>query len=262
MQTFLFYISKILRPILASPYFLSLLVILVALAALPAQTWKKRALKFAGIAVLIALSVFSTPAAARALAESWETPLGDTNTLAVTGKYDAIVVLGGTVDTMTSSGEQLMLTGAAERLTGAVLLYKTGIAPRILWTGGTGQLNQAVKEAPLAGRLLEMMGVPKEAILLESESRNTFENALFTKEMMEEAGIKRIVLVTSSWHMRRSAAIFRKAGIEFTPYAVDTLSTYYGVPGDYLPDAGALDDATTLLRERIGFLAYSVLGRL
>ena len=262
MQTFLFYISKILRPILASPLLLAILVAFFALIVLPAQTWKKRAIKAAGIAALLALGVFSTPAVARALAKSWETPLGNTNILAVTGKYDAIVVLGGAVDTMTSSGEQLMLNEAAERLTGAVMLYKAGIAPRILWTGGSGYANQTVKEAPLAGRLLETMGVPKEAILLESESRNTFENAVYTKKLMEEAGIKRIVLVTSSWHMRRSEAIFRKAGMEFTPYAVDTLATYYGVPGDYLPDADALDNATTLLRERIGFFAYRVLGRL
>ncbi|MFA6508767.1 MAG: YdcF family protein, partial [Treponemataceae bacterium] len=110
--------------------------------------------------------------------------------------------------------------------------------------------------------ILETMGVPRSALILESESRNTFENAQYSKKALEAAGAKRIVLVTSSWHMRRSAAIFKKAGIDFTPYAVDTLMEYFGVPGDYLPDAGALDNSTRIIREQIGYAVYRVLGRL
>ncbi len=262
MQTFLFYVSKILRPIFASPYFLSLLAVLVVLILLPAQTWKKRAVKAGGIAVLLALGALSTPVLVRALARSWETPLGSSTTLAVTGSYDAVVVLGGSIDGINSTGEQLMLNDAAERLTAAVMFYQKKIVPRIIFTGGSGHIQEAPKEAPIAGTLLEVMGIPKEAILLETESRNTFENAQLTKKLMEEAGIRRVVLVTSAWHMKRAAAIFRKAGIEFTPYAVDTVLEYYGVPGDYLPDARALDIATRLFRERIGYAAYHLLGRL
>lgn len=262
MQTFLFYLSKILRPILASPYFLCLFFAVVAFIALPTQNWKKRSIKFAGIAILIALSIFSTPIVSRNLAKSWETALGDSNTLAVTGRYDAILVLGGSIDTLTSKGEHIMLNDSAERLTAAVALYKAGIAPRVLFTGGGGYVDKTMKEAPFAGKLLETLGVPKEAILLESESRNTFENAVYSKKKMEEAEIKRVVLVTSSWHMKRAAAIFKKAGVDFTPYAVDELADYNGIPGDYLPDAEALHKSTRIVRERIGFLAYRILGRL
>jgi uncharacterized SAM-binding protein YcdF (DUF218 family) len=262
MQTFLYYLSKILRPIFASPYFVCLLVALIAFIALPVQDWKKRVVKFAGIAAILVLGILSTPAVSRSLVKSWETPLGSSVVLAAGGKYDAILVLGGCVDTMTSVGEQLMLNDAAERLTAAVSLYKGGIAPRILYSGGSGYVDQNIKEAPIAMEILRSMGVPREAIILETEARNTFENALFSQKIMEEQDLRRVVLVTSAWHMPRSQAIFRKAGMEFTPYAVDTLAEYYGIPGDYLPDARALDVSTRILRERIGFAAYQVLGRL
>jgi uncharacterized SAM-binding protein YcdF (DUF218 family) len=247
---------------LASPYFLSLLAVLICFIALPTQTWKKRAVKFVGIGVILALSVFSTPAVTRMLAKSWETPLGDSKALAASGPYDAILILGGGIDVRNSAGEQLMLNDAAERFTAAATLYKAGIAPRILFSGGSGNLDKTIKEAPYAARLLEAIGVPKDAIILESESRNTFENAIYSKKAMENAEIKRVVLITSCWHMPRAAAIFKKANIEFAPYAVDTLAEYGDIPGDYLPDAGALDRSTRLIRERIGFIAYRALGRL
>lgn len=262
MQNVLFYTSKILRPIFASPYFFALLVALLSLFALPAADWKRRAVKAAGILVLLALAVCSTPAFARAFVKSWETAAGDSRVLASTGDYDAIVVLGGSVDTMTSAGEHIMLNDTAERLTESADLYRAGIAKRVIVSGGSGYLDQSVKEAPLMAALLVSLGVPGEAIIEEAESRNTYENALLTKAKMEEAGLRRIVLVTSAWHMKRAAAIFRRADIEFTPYAVDTLSAHYGIPGDYLPDAAALDAATRIFRERVGYFAYKLLGRL
>lgn len=262
MQTFLFYTSKVLRPVFASPYFLFLLFIFIAFVLLPVQNWKKRAVKLTGIALVFGLAAFSAPAVSRSLAYAWETLPGDSNVIGVTGPYDAVVVLGGTVDTATSRGEHIMLGDSAERLTGAVRLFKSGIAPRILVSGGSGYLNQKVKEAPLMAELLETMGVPREALILESESRNTYENALYVKNALAEAGLKRIVLVTSSWHMRRAAAIFKKAGIDFTPYAVDTLMEYYGIPGDYLPEPNALANSTRIIHEQIGYVAYKLLGRL
>ncbi|MFA6507703.1 MAG: ElyC/SanA/YdcF family protein, partial [Treponemataceae bacterium] len=158
MQTVLFYTSKLLRPIFASPYFLFLFFILAAFILLPVQNWKKRAVKWTGITLVLALATLSTPAVSRALTYSWETQLGDSNALAVTGTYDAIVILGGTVDTKTTRGEQIMLGDSAERLTGAVRLFKAGIAPRILVSVGSGYVDQTVKEAPIMANILQTMG--------------------------------------------------------------------------------------------------------
>ena len=267
MQTFLFVVSKVLRPILASPFFIGLAVAAAALiVARPPEGAKargRRIVRAAGLAALGMMAFFSLPVVARALTRAWEVPLGDSRALAAAGPFDAIVVLGGCVDVRNSSGEHLELNAAAERTTGAALLYHAGIAPRVLATSGSGVLSYPEdKEAPLLAAMLERLGVPAVAIMQEDESRNTFENAVFSRKPLEEVGAARIVLVTSAWHMRRSAAIFKKAGYDFLPYAVDTRAEHFGFPADYLPDASALDASTRIVREAIGVAAYRLLGRL
>jgi uncharacterized SAM-binding protein YcdF (DUF218 family) len=130
-----------------------------------------------------------------------------------------------------------------------------------------------------------MMGVPPEAVIIEDQSRNTYENAIYTRRIAaerlpsvlagsavrgqgrnrnssEDSGQEPVLLVTSAWHMRRSAALFRKAGFRFEPYAVDSMIEALQLPKDLFPDAWALERSTRILREMIGFAAYWVLGRL
>jgi uncharacterized SAM-binding protein YcdF (DUF218 family) len=152
---------------------------------------------------------------------------------------------------------------AAERLVAAARLYREGIAGKVLFSGGSGDIgDQGKKEAPFALAMLKLLGVPDGALLLESESRNTHENATLSKPLLEAAGAKRIVLVTSALHMRRSAAIFRKAGYDFSAYAVDTLAEPFSLPRSFVPDAGSLDSSTRALTEMVGTVAYRLLGRL
>lgn len=263
MQTFLFNLSKIVRPILVSPFFLTLAIVFIALLVQKAESRVPRLLKRVGLSVIALLSVFSMPIIARGLCGAWETPRGKLEALKEAGPFDAIIVLGGCADPGASNAEHIELNDAAERLAAAVRLYKAGIAPRILVSGGSGfmaPLNEP--EAPIMATLLETCGVPTSVIITESASRNTFENATLSKAKLEEVSAKRTVLITSAWHMRRSAAIFKKAGFDFQPYAVDTRRELYGIPGDFLPDAKALSLTTVVVREIVGVIAYRALGRL
>lgn len=263
MQSFLFYLSKILRPILASPIFLCLAVAAAALLALPAATRAKRTLRAAGLAACAALFLASLPVTAFALAKVWETPLGSIGAIRGTGPYDAVVVLGGSVNPEASTEEQTDLNDTAERLFAAAALYRAGISPAVLPTGGSGAVfSGESREAPLMARILQGLGVPADRIIQESASRNTFENATYTKAVLEQVGAKRIVLVTSAWHMRRSAAIFAKAGYDFVPYAADSFISPLRFPRAALPDTTALDKTTRLLTEMAGFVAYKLMGRL
>ncbi len=70
------------------------------------------------------------------------------------------------------------------------------------------------------------------------------------------------LFLTSAWHMRRSAAIFSKAGFRFEPLSVDSLITPLQIPKDFFPDAWALERSTRILIEIIGYIAYRILGRL
>ena len=110
--------------------------------------------------------------------------------------------------------------------------------------------------------LMTFWSVPADSILLETDSENTYENALFTKKILDERGIKKVILVTSALHMRRSYAIFKTLNIDVIPIATD-----YEVVDDgdhsilmWLPSATSLDGTTRALHEYIGYLVYRCRG--
>ena len=87
-----------------------------------------------------------------------------------------------------------------------------------MFTGGSAALLTTSSPSPLAmGRLLEALGVARERITLESRSRDTYENAVFTKRLVNPAPGQRWLLVTSGWHMPRAMGCFRKAGFAVEP---------------------------------------------
>jgi uncharacterized SAM-binding protein YcdF (DUF218 family) len=106
------------------------------------------------------------------------------------------------------------------------------------------------------------LGVPRGAMLLESQSLTTHENALRTREVMQANGIHRVLLVTSALHMRRAMAAFAAVGIDATPAPTD----FEVVPPrqmtvlDWLPDAGALEGSTRAIKEYIGYWVYRLRG--
>jgi uncharacterized SAM-binding protein YcdF (DUF218 family) len=263
VETFLFYSSKILKPFLTSPLFLCLGAAAIALIALPAASKLRRALKAIGLGAVTLLAVLSLPIVAVTIARIWETPLGSLKELESSGPFDAIVVLGGSVSPRSSTVEHLELNGSVERLVAAARLQRAGIAPKVLFTGGSGDIaDQTKKEAPFAAAMLKLLGVSETSLILESESRNTYENATLSKPLLDAVGAKRVVLVTSAWHMRRSAAIFRKAGYDFVPYAADSVIEPSTFPRSLVPEAEALELSTRLLTEFVGLTAYRILGRL
>jgi uncharacterized SAM-binding protein YcdF (DUF218 family) len=111
-------------------------------------------------------------------------------------------------------------------------------------------------EAPVVARVLSDLGVPREKILVEAKSRDTVENARRTKEILAGNGLRRPLLVTSAYHMRRAVAVFEKAGIAVTPVPAG-FRTWKGKPYpwvSYLPSSGALLTSTNALREYLGLL--------
>ena len=179
-----------------------------------------------------------------------------------TPKADVIVVLGGMINTLSAYPERVELLSSGDRLTDSILLYKAGRAEQILFTGGSGILfEQEIKEAGFAKKFLTDFGVPENKILIESESRNTFENALYTKKILEEKKMNRIILVTSAFHMKRSVAIFKKLGLEVIPFPTDYRALNMGLNFDaFVPSTGALDTTTLAIKEWIGIIAYEWKG--
>jgi uncharacterized SAM-binding protein YcdF (DUF218 family) len=178
---------------------------------------------------------------------------------------DAIVVLGGTVYSLESPRvEAEEMTGA--RVLRAARLYKEGKASIIVCAGGVpypASDGSTRIESDDMHDVLVAMGVPTDAILKEKASRNTFENAQGTAELLQERGVKTILLATSAFHMPRASALFRKQGFDVVAASSDPRAT--GSPWKWrslLPSPEALRSTTLATYEYIGFVGYRLLGKL
>ena len=130
---------------------------------------------------------------------------------AARGPPDGIIVLGGAIDGLGRHNE-IMLNEAVERLTVVPELARRYPNARILLSG---------TEAKFAARLLESLDIAGGRITLEDRSRNTMENAVFSKAIARPKPGERWLLVTSAYHMPRAIGAFRKAGFPTEAYPVD-----------------------------------------
>jgi uncharacterized SAM-binding protein YcdF (DUF218 family) len=132
-----------------------------------------------------------------------------------------IIVLGGSTDS-NERRELASLNEAAERLTEAVALARRLPSARLVFTGGSGALlAREAPEADAAARLLTGLGVAADRVTLENQSRDTHENAVFTRRLLGDTTGQRWLLVTSGWHMPRAVGCFRAAGMAVEAWPVD-----------------------------------------
>jgi len=167
----------------------------------------------------------------------------------------AIVVLGGAIDPPRRPGDLPDLEAAADRVWHAARLYHAGKAPLLVLSGGSDRSVSATSEAEAMRVLLRDLGVPDEAMLLESESRNTRENARFTAEKLRERGIDRVLLVTSALHMHRALRHFDAESLQVIPAATDHEARQVPPWQRWLPDTGALDGSGRAMKEIVGRFA-------
>lgn len=176
-------------------------------------------------------------------------------------KVDGIVVLGGALDLQgTLDLKQPALNGAAERMTAGVALSRQYPQARLLFSGGSGLLRpQRYSESQLARALFESLGVDPARTLYEDRSRNTWENAVYSKVVADPRPGETWLLVTSAWHMPRAVGCFRQAGWSVVPYPVD----YVGNDGRFggFNLAQELLDLGGIEKEWLGLVAYHFMHR-
>lgn len=248
-------LSKLL-PLLVYPFTVSLGLSLLALVLLWAG---KRRAGIGALAASIALVlVCSSPQLA-----TWLYARLERQYLAVpveqSPEADAIVVLGGGIGPPLPPRVDLDFNASADRVWHAARLYRAGKAPSLIVSGGNVFPQRAAEpEAVYTAALLADWGVAREHIIIEAESRNTFENARRTRAILEARGMDRILLVTSAFHMPRALATFRAAGIDAVPSPTDFRVVAYDEPGifGWLPSLGALGATTTVIQELLGRAVY------
>lgn len=188
-------------------------------------------------------------------------------------KVEAIVVLGGGTESSGAPRNGVEINGAGDRMFQAVRLYRDGAAPIILLSGGSITWLDSRPSTPAEEmqEILLFMGVPQDAMVLQTKSQNTAEDAAYSAEILRERGITEIILVTSAAHMPRSVGLFEKQGIKVIPAPAD-----FNVPDyewydlwhgnftaqliNFLPNTGALSQTTSSLKEYIGIWVYKLRG--
>lgn len=180
------------------------------------------------------------------------------------GAPDGIVVLGGAIDAdLSASHGVAVFTRAADRVIAAAALARQYPKARIIYSGGSANLiDGGAREADYAAAVFERLGVARDRLTMERRSRNTQENAEFSKLLAAPKSGERWLLVTSAYHMPRSIGIFRKAGFAVEPYPVDWRT---GGSGDLLtfsPFAlDGLERTEIAVREYMGLMAYRISGK-
>lgn len=180
------------------------------------------------------------------------------------GAPDGIIVLGGSIDADLSAAHGVPIVRTApDRVIAAAALAHQYPNARIVFSGGSGNLiSNDAKEADYAAAIFESLGISKDRLIMERRSRNTQENAEFSKAIAAPKSGERWLLVTSAFHMPRSVGLFRKAGFAVEPYPVDWR---VGAAPDLLSfgilSVEGLGSVDTGVREWMGLVAYWATGK-
>jgi uncharacterized SAM-binding protein YcdF (DUF218 family) len=211
---------------------------------------KKRLL----VASLILLYVFSNSFLFDRVAHAWDYDrYPDKNTDA----YSCAIILGGFSSYIGGKGS---FNENADRFIQAMKLQVTGKAKYLLISGGNGNLDAGTfKEAEWVKGQLKELKFPDSVVLIENNSRNTIENAVFSKKVLLGSHLRPpYLLVTSAFHMRRSMMIFKKQGIDVVAYPCNYIVAHAPVKfGDFIPNAGALEGWNIYLKEMVGYMVDS-----
>jgi uncharacterized SAM-binding protein YcdF (DUF218 family) len=175
-----------------------------------------------------------------------------------------IIVLGGAIDTdLTAIRQQPTFTQLGSRLTTGVVLARCYPTARLIYAGGDADLGgSALSEADGARQLWLSLGVPEVQMSFEAKSRNTWEDAVYTRALVDPRPDQTWLLVTSAWHMPRAMGIFRKVGFKVIAYPVDYRT--FGISRDFLRPRFGIDQITMLeyaVHEWIGLAAYHLTGK-
>lgn len=255
-----FYLSKILWFLLQPSSAIALLILGGVLLM-----WRRPELgrKFAAAGVA-ALIVCGLSPLGRVLTLTLEDRFPRPDLSRLGERVDGIVVLGGVVDPGVSEArDAVSLNEAAERIVDAVDLARRYPKSRIVFTGGSAQIAGEVSpEAGYARRAFEQLGIDPLRIAVEDRSRNTHENAVFTRDLVKPQSGETWLLVTSAAHMPRAVGCFRKANFAVVPYPVDYRSRDASdVATPFWSISDGLQRLDVIGKEFAGLVAYYWTGR-
>ncbi len=253
-----FVLSKIFE-FVAAPSHLALLLAVVGVSLINTRFWKWGGrLAVVGVALLLLMAL--------GLGDLLAVPL-ETRFPAPGEKIsppDGVIVLGGSVDpALGAQLDRVVLNEAAERLVAPIAVMRRFPKARLVFTGGSGSLQGSrVTEAAMVKRFWRQIGLDQGEAIYEDRSRNTYENAIFTRDRVKPKAGERWLLVTSAMHMPRAVGVFRRAGFTVIPYPVDYRTNGKLWPLDWpRSTARAFGVVDAAAHEWVGLAAYWATGK-
>jgi len=176
-------------------------------------------------------------------------------------RVDGIIALGGDFSAADAEARG-PLAVASPRVNGLAALARRYPNARLVFSGGSARvLRPDLREADQAARMLERLGIEPRRLTLERDSRNTYENALFSKRLVDPKPGETWILVTSAAHMPRAVGTFRKAGWPVIAFPVGFHTGAAAAERIRLQFDSGLSDLDIAAREYAGLALYYVLGR-
>lgn len=177
-------------------------------------------------------------------------------------KIDGIIILGGMIKpNISKARNRASLNDAAERLLEGAHLAAQHPEAKVLFTGGSADpWNPSAREADWAIDILKQMGIGEDRLVVEDKARNTYENALFSRQILPAKPGERWVLVTSAMHLPRAVGVFRQVGWSVIPWPTNYLT---GGDEDWANEDLPLTRLYRLsraLHEWIGLIYYRLRG--
>jgi uncharacterized SAM-binding protein YcdF (DUF218 family) len=219
-------------------------------------TKKPKLKKYSFRISLILFILFSNPFLLNSFAKWWDVK---ETSLPEGTNYSCVIVLGGfTSEDANGNG---YFSVAADRFIQAVKLKAQGKVDRILISGGNGNLLPSdFRESDWVASQLRTLRIPDSTILAENRSRNSYENALFSKKLLDSAGLKPpYLLITSAFHMRRAFSTYRKNGVNVIPFPCNYIAgrgkTLFS---DFIPSAWTLATWQVYIKEIVGYGVYAI----
>lgn len=253
-----FYLSKILWWVVEPGNVLFLLIVCAAIALFLKRI--KTAQVLCGCAVLFYFVVGALPTGIylkTVLENRFPVPQD------LPAQVSGIIVLGGAIDVYTTDQRgRLSLNGNVERLLSLRDLGRHYPSVPVIFTGGSGLIGNAdLSEAKMIRPLLEDLVPNPERLLFEGQSRNTYENGVYTKAMLPKGGVGPWILVTSARHMPRSVGVFRQQGVSVLPYPVDYRTGQEAHFSTFFNVQAGMGFFRRALHEWLGLLAYYLTGK-
>jgi len=177
--------------------------------------------------------------------------------------YDVVIILGGFV-TYDNIQEMEKFRAASDRFLQGLKIYKLKKAKKIMVVGGSGSIsNPNTKEGPILAHYLQQIGVPLKDIIVESESKNTYQNAINSAKILRKLYPNgKFLLITSAFHMPRAKRCFKKIGLNIVPFSVDQYVGKRKFVFDHLfiPNVEALKKWEIIIHEWVGLISYKIVG--